>query len=344
MSLAIEELSQPISEELPSGENLEYDPQYLEVENLLRSKSGPAVETKDGEQKPEPRDWKTIAKLAGKLSERTRDLRLQVYRTIAAVKTQSLEDFRDHLELLKIYMDRFWGSVYPELDPDDGNDPMLRMNVLQMLNEHSLVPMALERISLVELDRIGVFSYHDIRLAQGKDSPDADEEAPDIQFVKQAFASAPAETLENLRTTLSQCITAFSDMDRIWKEKTGEEQLPFKDSETIRVLESLYATVGEFTPGAAETHPETGAGGEIISGADPAPPAVTGAVNSRSDVIRVLDKVCDYYAANEPSSPIPLLLRRAQRLVEKSFMEILEDMVPDGVNQAKIISGGDDGN
>jgi type VI secretion system protein ImpA len=39
---------------------------------------------------------------------------------------------------------------------------------------------------------------------------------------------------------------------------------------------------------------------------------------------------------------VPLLLRRAQRLVEKSFMEILEDMVPDGVSQAKIVSGKSD--
>jgi type VI secretion system protein ImpA len=69
---------------------------------------------------------------------------------------------------------------------------------------------------------------------------------------------------------------------------------------------------------------------------------MSGAINSRADVIRVLDKICDYYSVHEPSSPIPLLLRRAQRLVEKTFLEILEDMVPDGVNQAKIVSGSTD--
>jgi type VI secretion system protein ImpA len=34
-----------------------------------------------------------------------------------------------------------------------------------------------------------------------------------------------------------------------------------------------------------------------------------------------------------------VLLRRARGLVEKSFMEILEDMVPDGVSQAKVVAG-----
>ena len=36
---------------------------------------------------------------------------------------------------------------------------------------------------------------------------------------------------------------------------------------------------------------------------------------------------------------MPLLLRRAKRLVAKNFMEILHDMVPDGVSQAEQIGG-----
>jgi type VI secretion system protein ImpA len=32
-------------------------------------------------------------------------------------------------------------------------------------------------------------------------------------------------------------------------------------------------------------------------------------------------------------------LDRAKRLVSKSFMEVLEDLAPDGVGQAKLVSG-----
>jgi type VI secretion system protein ImpA len=56
-------------------------------------------------------------------------------------------------------------------------------------------------------------------------------------------------------------------------------------------------------------------------------------------VIQAIDRICEYYTANEPSSPVPLLLRRAQGLVAKSFYEILEDMIPDSVAQAQIIGG-----
>ena len=75
------------------------------------------------------------------------------------------------------------------------------------------------------------------------------------------------------------------------------------------------------------------------SASKPVSGAISGVINNRNDVIRAIDRICEYYAAHEPSSPVPLLLRRAQRLVAKSFYEILEDMVPDSMAQARIISG-----
>ena len=66
---------------------------------------------------------------------------------------------------------------------------------------------------------------------------------------------------------------------------------------------------------------------------------MTGQINSQEDVIRVLDMACEYFKQHEPSSPVPLLLQRAKRLVAKDFMEILRDLTPAGVTQAEEISG-----
>ena len=63
-------------------------------------------------------------------------------------------------------------------------------------------------------------------------------------------------------------------------------------------------------------------------------------INNHQDVIRQLDVICAYYERHEPGSPVPLLLKRARDLVDKSFLEIVEDLAPDSVNQIKhIISG-----
>ncbi|MEL6107641.1 MAG: hypothetical protein AAFU85_16505, partial [Planctomycetota bacterium] len=50
--------------------------------------------------------------------------------------------------------------------------------------------------------------------------------------------------------------------------------------------------------------------------------------------------VCDFYEINEPSSPLPLLIRRAQRLASASFLDILRDVAPDGLIQAEALGGG----
>jgi type VI secretion system protein ImpA len=58
--------------------------------------------------------------------------------------------------------------------------------------------------------------------------------------------------------------------------------------------------------------------------------------------LRLLDLACQYYRRHEPSSPLPLLVERAQRLAEKNFLDILRDLAPDGVMQAQTIIGNRD--
>ena len=41
----------------------------------------------------------------------------------------------------------------------------------------------------------------------------------------------------------------------------------------------------------------------------------------------------------EPSSPIPLLLERAKRLVSKDFLEVLADIAPDALATARTAAG-----
>jgi type VI secretion system protein ImpA len=67
--------------------------------------------------------------------------------------------------------------------------------------------------------------------------------------------------------------------------------------------------------------------------------SLSGEIASRDDVVRALEKICDYYARHEPSSPLPLLLQRCKRLATMSFIEIVKEMVPDGMSQVEIIAG-----
>ena len=64
-----------------------------------------------------------------------------------------------------------------------------------------------------------------------------------------------------------------------------------------------------------------------------------GAINSRQDAIRALDAVAEFFRKHEPSSPIPLFLERAKRLVSKDFLEVLADIAPEAVPKARSAGG-----
>lgn len=65
----------------------------------------------------------------------------------------------------------------------------------------------------------------------------------------------------------------------------------------------------------------------------PAKPAIE--ANTRADAASLLDQVTSFYRAAEPSSPIPLLTERARGLLERDFITILKDILPDLVARAE---------
>ena len=49
--------------------------------------------------------------------------------------------------------------------------------------------------------------------------------------------------------------------------------------------------------------------------------------------------MADFFRRAEPSSPIPLIVDRAKRLVSKDFLEVLADIAPGAVSQARAAGG-----
>ena len=65
----------------------------------------------------------------------------------------------------------------------------------------------------------------------------------------------------------------------------------------------------------------------------------SGAVSNQQDVKNALDRIIAYYARSEPSSPVPMLLERAKRMVGADFLTIIKEMAPDGIQNVHLIGG-----
>ena len=333
MRLSAKELIQPVSDDLPCGEDLEYDPAFQKMEAMLQTKSeqefGDTVIPGTGP------DWKGVGKQAVDLLKRTRDLRVLSYAAISQLHTDGLPAFRDALAALNACLETHWDIIYPELDAEDNNDAMMRFNTLQILNDNQLVSDGLERSPLVVLKGIGGFSLRDIELAEGKIDAIEGEEVQDIAIIQGAFGDASPENLAALGAAIGGSVEQLNRTGELWG-KLATDAPALDVDESLKTLKNIRHALSTYAPVAAAVAEadDSVEGTEVISSAP-----VSNAINNRNDVIHAIDRICEYYAAQEPSSPVPLLLRRAQRLVAKSFYEILEDMIPDGVPTARVIGG-----
>lgn len=346
----VDALLQEVSAELPCGEDLEYDPDYGELERAAQGK--PEQIMGDTTVPAEDADWSDVGKRARALLARTKDLRVALYLARAELQTGGMVGFADSLRLVRNLTEQYWDTVHPQLDADDDNDPTLRVNTIMSLCDEDTVLRSLREAPLVNSRSFGRVSYRDIAMANGEIAPvdGAEGSGLDAAGINAAFMECDVEALQATAAAAREAVEHATAIEAQVTGQVGAGDAPnLADLRSAiqpiqRVLMEKLEQRGVGDSAAAANGQESAsadATGQPAAGAVPA--ASAGQIASRDDVVRALDKICQYYERNEPSSPVPLLLRRAKRLVTKSFMDILRDLAPDGVAQAEKIGGTEGG-
>ncbi|MBA5606680.1 type VI secretion system protein TssA [Duganella sp. FT3S] len=342
--LNIDALLQDVDPTSPCGPNLEYDPAFLELEQALQGK--PEVQYGDTITPAVPPDWKHVQRLASELLDRSRDLRLAVAMLRAQLALQGMAGCADGLCLIECLLVQRWDSVHPQLDPDDDNDPMLRINSLAVLADGATLLRELKEAPLIVLPALGPVSLRTLDIASGEVPPPEGEAKLEMSSIEAALRDADPERVQALSAALTQAHDSAVNIETLLVRQVGSSQALNLDV-LVKYLrrardfanagmpaEETVAPAADESGGAAAAAPAEGA-----VRATAAPAAISGEITSRADVVRMLDKIIKYYAQNEPASPVPLLLGRARRLVPKNFFEVLEDLAPDGIAQLLVVSG-----
>jgi type VI secretion system protein ImpA len=336
-----EELLKPVSDEFPCGEDLSYDPGLQELEVLSRGKEETQFSA------AEPPDWKSLRSRCLELFARSKDLRVAMTLTMASLELDGLPSFRESLTLIKGLLEKYWPSFYPQLDPADDNDPLQRMNIVASLampvgtyGDSFRILERLRRIPLCDSVQMGRFSLADILRAESGAPSAADKPEVKMAQIDSAFRDSNQEKLGEIFSILSDSVALVQSIDELITLTVGAKQAP-----------DLTPLSGELTAMRSRVAPfiKAGAagalGGDLTStsgtgdGAIRQPFSVEGDIHSREDVLNLLQKICQYYERAEPSSPVPLVLKRAARLVEMNFMAIVQDLSPDALSQIRIITG-----
>lgn len=331
-SFDVEQLLEIVSDDAPAGENLEYDPEFGALEIAAQGK--PEQSMGDEVKAAEEPDWEEVKNLALGLLSRTRDLRIAIHLTTAATHLDGFAGLAQGLRLTNGLIEDFWGGLYPELDADDDDDPTLRINSLLPLADSAMVAGAARNTPMVSSTILGKFSLRDYLIAKGDLTPtnrQENEPLPEMSHIDGAFMEAEIDDIVATGEALGQSIQSITAIETNVTERVGAVNSPDLGG-LSSVLKEIKAVVDDHL---ARRGVGDGAEADGESGA----PSGSGAINSRADVVRMLDRICDYFTANEPTSPVPLYLRRAQRMVGMDFLDILREMTPDGVHQAETVFG-----
>lgn len=343
----LESLLQSHGEDAPSGEDLEYDPVFTDLE--IAAQPGEERQVGDEIIPGEDPDYKEVVEKATDIMSRSHDLRAAVYMAEAQLKLNGFPGFAKVTSYMAGLLTEYWTTCHPQLDEDDDDDPTMRINTIAGLcgdpdgqGGPSRVYQAARRAPLTKSRAFGLMSLRHIAVADGDMTPPADmEDVPDAGQIAAAFQDTDDDELREIADAISQAVEDLGTIDAAFSENTPG-QGPNIDPliKQLKTAQSrLAGALGDPVDGETEVADDDADGDAPSASPIAAGGGGSGAINSPTDVRNTIDRIIAYYERVEPSSPVPILLVRAKKLVGADFLTIMKDMAPGGVENVNHIGG-----
>jgi type VI secretion system protein ImpA len=334
----VEFLLAPVSDALPCGENLEYDPAFTALWAAAQGKSEQQFgDTVIAAVEPE---WRVVAEQAQALLQRTKDLRPAVLLTRAAAREQGLDGLLWGLQLIGGLLDRYWDHLYPLLDADDGNDPTMRINALAPLTDETMLLRDLYEARIGVSRSFGPLRVREVAASHGA-LPGAADMPPQAQ-VRRALEEILAERPE-LAQTFAALGVRVAALNEAVSQRSGRGDL--LDLNRLAAVSKLLAQVArEIAPEPiampdASSAPEAASVGAPDGAAASAAAPHADVIRNRQEALRMLDRLIAYFEQAEPGNPAPLLLGRAKQLIGVSFLDIVANLAPGALDAIENVTG-----
>ncbi len=340
-----DDLLNPIPGDNPSGENLRYEPIYDQIKEARRQEEELAQGIWQHEVKQA--DFTKVIKLASDaLAERSKDLQLAAWLTEALIYEEGIAGLRQGLVLVRELMEKFWDTLYPELE--DG-DPYMRTGVLDWIGSRLEEPL-----KKAPLTRRGYNWYHyresravgyeeecagDSEKLEARQAAIDEGKLPPEEFDADLSATPKAFYVE-LKEELEKCVEELRALEDFTDEHFAEDPPSFSGlrstlEELDKTVHMLLAKKKEQEPDVApepEPEPEPQTAEETAWQAEesqpavavepqpapePAPAAAPAPVSAepvdRDDAIRRIVDAAAFLRKDDQYSPLPYLVLRGLR-------------------------------
>jgi type VI secretion system protein ImpA len=321
----------PCKTNAPCGAAMDYAPEFVALEQLLYIK--PEQQYGDVVIPESTVDWRAVRASSEELLLRTKDLRVAGFWSQAMIALHGLEGLSAGLQLTFELLKSYWSDLHPKLEIEGEFDPLLRSNALLVFTDPLGILAYLRRAELLTIKGITV-TVSDAEVvffrAAGSslkfDKNQLNFMILEAQSEQQSPIHSAAVAYQTAKSLNDFCITQFGV--EISPDLTPLLSILSTLNSPVTIVDTTFdEDVGvEGVPKAAQN---------LVYNSDKNQATIT----SRTDASRAIGLICEYFEVSEPASPIPLLLRRAQGMVGKSFIEIMKDLSPDSLSRIEIIAG-----
>ena len=332
----IESLLAVAPESPPCGPNLEYDPEFLELDQMARGKE----EKRTGEAviPGEAPRWPEVLDKASALLSRSKDLRVACLFLRACVQVHGFNGLVPGVRLIHLLLERYWDGVYPLLDADDAGDPTMRLNALAPLVNPLVFHKELRDAALVRSRQHGQVRVRDVEVALNKLPPPPGGAVLTQSQIESTLAAAIADEAAPV-PAVGAALASVNALSALLDDKVGASQAPDLKP-LVATLQTLAQVVHEpAAPGPPQEPSHAEAQQPPAARAIEAP---HGEVRSRQDALAMIDRVIQWLETNEPTNPAPLLLKRSKRFMTMSFVDIVNEIAPESIEKIKVIAGPDE--
>ena len=330
-----EELLIPIEGPNPSGVSLRYDPVYDKIKEARREEDHPPPGMTERDRKIA--DHALVIKLATDvLKTKSKDLQIAAWLAEAWLKQKGFGGLSDGLALCLALIDRFWDSLYPELEDGDAE---LRAAPIEFIGTTFALPLKL--VPLVAKDGFSFVEYQESR-ALGYEEPAKSAEAKKAraaalkegkvapEVFDKAFEESPKAFYAKTEKDLDECLKLLTQLNETCNAKFGEAAPSFGRLESA--LQEVRPLVHGFLQKKREKEPDpveeapaedgAEAGSEatgVPAGGGPARIGVLISLDGSSEpterleAVRKIAEAAAFLRRREPTSPAPYLMLRGLR-------------------------------
>lgn len=326
----LEALLRPVSDEQRCGPDLDAagDPAFVELGVAAEWKEAKYVGEQEVSAAVSP-DWSKVKETASALLAVSKDLRVAKHYVAALAYTEGLPGFAAGVRLLRDLLDRYWDALHPALE---GEQDDWRKNLVMEVNAERGALGGLRAAHIAESRKIGRFTLRDIEVLDGAAAPAPGAIAPTQDLLREAIRDSDAAATTQ---RLEACRQAAADLAAI--QAVFRTHQPSLGLEFPAVQKLLRRTQQIFDDALGVESADGAPGGNGAPAQEEG--AAHGKLRTRADARRQLESVCDFLERTEPAHPAPLLIRRAARLLDLSFIDIIRDIAPGAATEVEHLGG-----